>query len=523
MKTVSRILILFLTAVLIGPAGAGENLSGEVTLSLDECIARALERNIGLAIQVLGPDISSEALNKAQEKWLPNTSISFSTQSQSSASYSWLEAAESIMDKTQNASFQLSQSIPFGGSFTLTMSAYKTDSNRTAQTIDPRYGSTLRLNFNQPLLRNFGYDLSRREILVARNNLNISEEQLKSSLMDLVYNVETAYWSLVYSIENLEVKRSALALAKDLLEKNKRSVEIGTLAPMDVLSAEAEVASREADIIQAEVQVENAEDQIKQLLNITGEEEKAITSIIPSNKPSTAEKKADLGEAVTLALENRPDLEISRIGMENDQLDLSYAKNQVLPDLNLSASYWSPGVSGTQIFYIGSPIDGIVDYTIPGGISDALKDMLGLKYKNWSLSFSFSLPMANVFSRAALTQAKLNLRQATLSLENQKEQVFLEIKNAVRAVDANYKRIVAYKLARELAEQKLAAEEEKLKVGQSTNFTVLSYQRDLATARINELNAIITYNVSLASLDKSLGVTLKNRNIRLVDLTGTDN
>ena len=517
MKKILHILPLGMLVLGLTAGWAQEKKPGELELSLEDCVARALKRNIGLSVQVLGPEISSEALNQAQDKFLPSLSLSVQTQDQNQASYSWLEAAESVSDQTNNVSFQASQAIPLGGSLTLSLTAYKTTSNRTAQTINPRYGSTLRLNFSQPLLRNFGYNLSRREIVIAANNLSISEQQLRKSLMDLVYNVESAYWGLVYSIENLNVKRSALDLARDLLEKNKRSVEIGTMAPMDILSAQAEVASREADIIQAEVQVKNAEDQLKQILNIAGEEEQGIAAIIPTDSPNISEKTVKLEEALAVAVQNRPDLEQTRIGLKNQELSLSYARNQVLPDLNLTASVWSPGVSGTRIVYIGNPLDGNIDYTIPGGISNSLKDTFNFKYKNYSVGLNFSLPLANVFSRANLAQAQLNMRQALLNLESQKEQVVLEIKNAVRAVEANYKRIAAYKVARELAEQKLAAEQEKLKVGQSTNFTVLSYQRDLANARVNELNAVITYNISLSNLDRALGLTLDNRNIKLVD------
>ncbi len=168
------------------------------------------------------------------------------------------------------------------------MTGYKTSTNRTGQTINPRYSTTLRFNFSQPLLKNFGSKMSRREILVAKNNLGVSDETLRKTLMDTVYSVESAYWNLVYSIENLEVRKQSLQLAKDLLEKNQRSVEVGTLAPMEVLSAQAEVATREADLIQAEVQIKSNEDQMKQLLRFTEAEDKAVTAIFPRTSPPTS-------------------------------------------------------------------------------------------------------------------------------------------------------------------------------------------------------------------------------------------
>jgi outer membrane protein TolC len=513
-------LALLVFALLAAAPAFSQDAQGTLSMSLEECIVKALKDNLGVAIQILGPEISAQALNQAQEKYIPSLSLSAQSRKTENAAFSYLDSpGDSTINRTQNYNFlTANQTLPTGGSLNLNFTGYRTTTNQRGITIDPRYGTTLSFQLTQPLLRNFGFKMARREILVATHNLGISEESLKKTLTDTVYNVESAYWNLVYSIDNLDVRRQSLQLAKDLLEKNQRSVEVGTLAPMEVLSARAEVATREADLIQAETQIASSEDQLKLLLNIVGDEDKKIKSLVPKDKPTYVQKTVNLDEALAAAIENRTDLEISRIGLENDQLNLSYVKNQTLPDLSLSASYSSPGIDGTRIFYIGNPLDGNIDYTVPGNITGALKQTTNFTYPNWNLGLTLSLPLANVFSRAALAQAKLNLRQSMLDLENQKEQVYLEIKNAVRSVEANYKRILAYTTARELAEQKLAAEEEKRRVGMSTNYMVLSYQRDLANARISELNAIVSYNVSLAALERSMGTSLKSRNIKLSDI-----
>lgn len=511
---------LVIIALALAAPGVGQEAKGTLSISLDECIIRALKDNLGVAIQVLGPEISGEGVNQAQEKYIPTLSMSVRSSKAENASYSYLDASESLVDKSQNFTFlNASQTLPTGGTFSLDFTGYKTTTNRRGTTIDPRFGTTVRFNFAQPLLKNFGFKMARREILVAMQNLGVSEENLKKTLMDTVYNVESAYWNLVYSIENLDVRRQSLQLAKDLLDKNQRSVEIGTLAPIEVLSARAEVATREADLIQAETQIKSNEDQLKLLLNIVGDEDKAITALLPKDKPTYVQKPANLEEALAAAIENRTDLEISRIGVETEKLNLSYAKNQNLPELNLSASVYAPGIDGTRLIYEGNPLDGIIIDRIPGGMSGALKQTTSFQYPNWNLGLTLSLPLANYFSKANLAQARLNMRQAMLELENQKEQIYLEIKNAVRSVEANYKRILAYTTARELAEQKLAAEEEKRRVGMSTNYLVLSYQRDLADARISELNAIISYNVSLAALERSMGTNLRSKNIKLSNIS----
>jgi len=501
----------------------GQEKENPLLLSLEDCVLRAMKNNLAVAIQVLNPEISGASVSGAEEKFYPTLSFSFNKRNTDTASYSWLDAAESVTTKLNDYTAQISQTIPGGGSLGVSLDSNRNDSNRSFQTINPRYGSTLTFDFTQPLLKDFGWNISRREILIARNNLAISESQLEQTLMETIYSVEDAYWNLVYSIDNLEVKRQSLELARGLLDKNRRSVEVGQLAPIEVLSAQAEVATREADILQAEAQVKNNEDQLKMVLNLSAEEEKAFTSILPKDKPKSQETKMALDEALVTAMENRPELKASRVGLKNQELNVTYARNQLLPGLNLTASYWSPGVSGQQILYLdNNPLTGVVIGRLPGGSSAAMKDTFHFKYQNWSVGLTLTFPLNNFLSRAMYTQAKLNMEQALLNLKSQEQKIFLEIKNAVRAVETNYKRIQAYRIARELAEQKLAAEEEKLKVGLSTNYMVLQYQRDLSTARSTELRAIVDYNLSTAALDRALGLSLKNKNMKVSDFARAD-
>jgi outer membrane protein TolC len=521
--TKKTILPLLILALLLPARGSAQQDSRTLSISLDECIARALKDNLGVAISVLGPEMSAEALSQAHEQYIPTLSLSFQNQKRENAAYSYLDSpGSSTVNKTQNFNFlTASQALPTGGSLNLNFTGYRTTTNQRGITIDPRYSTTMSFSLSQPLLRNFGLKVNRRQILVARNNLGISEEGLKSTLMNTVYSVESAYWNLVYSIENLDVRQQSLKLAQDLLEKNQRSVEVGTLAPMEVLSAQAEVATREADLIQAEAQIKSNEDQLKLLLHIVGDEDKNMAAVVPKDKPTYVLQNVGLDEALAAAIANRTEIKISQIGIETDKLNLTYTKNQTLPDLSLSASYSSPGIDGTQLIYDINPIDPnaqVID-RIPGGIGGALKQTMKFTYPNWNFGLTLSLPLANVFSRAALAQAKLNVRQSMLQMEDQKNQIYVEVKNAVRAVEANYKRIQAYSKARELAEQKLTAEEEKRRVGMSTNYMVLSYQRDLANARISELNAIVSYNISCAALERSMGTSLTSRNIELTDFT----
>lgn len=490
-------------------------------LSLEDCIVKAMKNNLGVAIQVLTPQIRDLSVRAANEKFLPSLSLNYYTTDQQQASYSFLEAADVLTTEIQQYSLDITQQIPFGGNFNLSLSNNKYDTNRTGTTINPSYRSTLRLDFTQPLLKNFGYRMSRREIIIAQNNLNISEKDLQRTLQDTIYSVEEAYWNLLASIEALKVSQQSLQLARDFLERQKRAVEVGTEAPIEILTAQSEVASREADILAAEALVKNNEDRLKLIINLATEvPDVDILTIIPEELPEFEKKEINLDEAIVTALQNRPDLESTRIGIKNSELNLDYAKNQQLPTLNLNASYWSPGVSGTQIIYERTPENplGVKVGEIPGGISEAFEDVFGFEYRNWSISLSLDVPLNTFISRANLAQAKVDLEQATLQLEKQKQDIYLEIKQAVRAVETNYRRVEAYKVARELQEQKLEAEEEKFKVGLTTPYLVLQYQRDLANSQNQELQSIVDYNLSLASLERALGISLKEKNISMVDV-----
>ncbi len=521
-KKITGLSLILILLSLVSPGLRGQE-ERVLRLTLEDCIVRTMKNNLSVAIQELSPELAAASLSRAREKYYPTLAFSFNQRKNENASYSWLESSESTITRYNSLSGSISQQIPFGGSLNISLDSYKNETNQRFQTINPRFGSTLRFDFSQPLLQNFGYNIGRKEIIIARNSLEVSRAQLEKTLMDTIYSVEQAYWALSYAIDTLEVRRQSLKLAQELLEKNKRSVEIGTLAPIEVLSAQSEVATREADIIQAELAVKNAEDQLRVLMNMNPDEDKQYTAIIPVDKPRFEQKAIALEEALGIALANRPDLRSLQIELQTQQFNLSVARNQMLPQLNLNASYYSPGISGTRILYENdNPLSGVVIGTIPSPRTDAIKDALDFKYQNWSVGLSLNIPISNLVSRANLAQAKINLEQAALSLKQKEQQALLEIKTALRDVEANLKRVQAYRVARELQEQKLAAEEEKLKVGQSTNYTVLMYQRDLANARATELKSIIDYNISLANLERALGLSLKNRNMKLVDFTVQD-
>jgi outer membrane protein TolC len=488
----------------------GEQLS----LTLEECVIRTLKDNLNVAVEVINPELADTSVTKAKETFMPRLDIGFGNQRVENPSYWWLERADTVINRDLNYSASIVQEIPTGGNFALTLYNDRSETTAGLQVINPRYGSSLRLSVTQPLLRNFGFKVSRREIIVARNNLDISINQFEKTLIDTIYRVEEAYWFLVHAIEDYKVKQQSLKLAQDLLAKNKKEVEVGKLAEIEILNAEATVASREADILQAEVLVLRREDVLKDLLNITEDEQLNPTKIIPLDRPSFVQKEVSLEEALRMALEKSPDLKMKKKTLETNELDLKVARNQMLPSLNLDFSYWSPGLSGTEIVF-----DPVNPFAPPIGsierpASDAMKEAFEFKYSNWNVGLTLSIPLSSFTTKADYVRAKMEIEKSLLEMKNLEKQIFLEVRDAVRNVETNFKRTQAYRVSRELAQKRLEAEVKKLSVGLTTNYFVLQYQEELARERSLELNSMVSYILSLAQLEMSLGTNLEKRNIK---------
>jgi len=486
----------------------------EKTFSLQECLAVALKNNIALGIKVVQVERQEGLLSQAKEKFLPVLSFQLGKAKTNSPSYSWIEAEGAISAESKQLSGQLSQALWLGGNFSLQVDTSQYESNQRFQTINPRYEGAVIFKLVQPLLRDMGNRISRKNIIIAGHNRNISANELRTALLDTVYRVEELYWNLVFAERNLEAKTQALKLAEDLLNKNKKMSELGVIAEIEILSAEAEAASRRAEILEAQALLENNRDELVSTINLGAESEGPGIIIRPGDAPRREEKIVDMQEALRKALANRPDYLNTGITLENKNLELGYAKNQLLPALNLNLQYWSPGLSGTRIIYSDNdPLNGKVIGFIPGAVADAFKNALEFTYKNWSLYLSLDIPLNTLFSRGAYGAARMERREAQLRRLDLERQITLEVSTIARSVASSFQRIQATGSARELAEKKLAAEEKRQAAGLSTSYLVLQYQRDFTQAISTELRALCDYNLALARLEKIEGTSLQTRQI----------
>jgi outer membrane protein TolC len=485
------------------------------SMTLDDVIAQALKNNLDLQIEMTNPEIYRAMWSKSTAIFVPILNVNFDTGENNSPSSSALTGADLETTKTTGLTVGLAQNLPLGGSLDVTLRNNRFSTNSRYSSYNPRYNSTLTFNFTQPLLKDFGSGSTKRSIRIARNNRDISIFALKQRVIDLIYQTEEAYWNLVYSHQNLEVKQKSLQLAKDLLKQNEIQVKVGVSAPMDILTAQAEVAARESETLQAQSQIQTYEENLRRILNIS----QLPAAIIPQDKPLFIPVAADLNQFLMAALEKRPDIEQVRLDLKNKNIDVRYYRNQLLPNLQLSASYYTSGLSGDQLIWDGNPLfpDSKIIDIIKGGINDSLKEVFKNLYRNYSIGLQLSIPLLNTSARADMVQAQLNLKQSLLQLKKIESTIYSDVRQIVMDLETNLKIVEANRISKELAEQKLLAEQKKLAVGLSTNYLVLQYQRDFSNALIAELKSLIDYNLALSRVNKVLGTTLEKHNIEFAD------
>jgi outer membrane protein TolC len=501
--------------LLCGP-GFGQETK-ELTLTLEDSIVRALKNNLNVAAEVINPGLASASVSQARQMYTPTLQFDLNRNRYEQASTGPFQANETYVNQATSSSASIAQKIPFGGTLQASLRYDYSHSNQLFQSFNPSYNSRLNFVLTQPLLKNFGWTVSRREIIVAQNAFESSRSQFKDVLINTIYSVEEAYWNLVYSIENLKTQGQALESGRDLLAKTKREVEVGTKAPIEVLNAEATVARREADILQSEALVRRNQDMLRTLLNLGVDPSAAGQSIVPADKPEFKPFTITLEEAYTQAMARRPDLDTAKSTIETKMVNFRFAKNQRLPQLDLELVKMSPGLSGQQ--FIFNPDNPLLPPTLgpSGSAGEAFRNSFKFLYNNWTAGVTLTVPFGDVIGKAGYAYAKLDLEQAQARLKTQEQQVFLEVSDAVRTLETAAKSIDAYRIARELAEKQLEAEMKKLSVGMSTNYYVLTYQDALASARSAEMRSLVEYNIAVANIAKVTGTTLELRNVSMGD------
>lgn len=504
MQIVSRRIVALAVAAPLALPGALLAQQPErptLELSLEAAVKRAMENNLDIAVARFDPLATAETVRQAHGAYDPQLTSALTTRGQTTRATNIFAGAQEVTTGTDVWNFGVSQAFRTGASFSLTFNNTRQDTNSVFSTINPTFASSLTAGVAQPLLRNLKIDNGRQQLRVAKKSKEISDTQFRQTVINVLATVKQQYYDLLAAIDNLEAQRKSLALAQKLLDENRIKVRVGTLAPLDVVAAESEVASREENVIVAENALAEAEDALRRSIFAQPSPETWSTRIVPTDRPDAAPVSIDTDGAVRKALAERTDIQNARRNLEISDYTAQLAHNQTLPGLDLQASYGGSGVGGTLITRQGQ--GGPIVSTIPGGYGDALSDVFGLNLPTWVVGVNFSYPIMNRAARATSARAQLARDQAQTSLQRLEMSIAAEVRSAARAVETNMKRVESTRAARVLQAQRLDAEEKKFAAGMSTNFLVTQAQRDLALAEVAELRSIADYRKSLVTFERA--------------------
>lgn len=396
-------------------------------------------------------------------------------------------------------------------------------SNATNEFYDPYSTGTLGLNITQPLLRGFGRAINRRFIRIAQNNEKITDLLFKQQLIDTVSGVIRLYQDLVALNDDVANRRETLALAQRLYEDNKNKVDVGTLAPVELTRAQAQVASARQDLINAEGYVRQQELIVLSVLSRRFTADPALHGVhlvptdpldTPPNLP-TPESNALIGSANA----NRPDLLYAGIQIDNSQIALDGSRNAVKPEVDIVGGYSVTGLAGTanQSYSstLGTPLP--PNLAFQGNYLDVLSLLGKQTYPTYSVGLNLVLPLRNRIAEADAIRDELQLRQNEVRRQQLVNQVRLEVEDALVALQRSRDSYDAAVETRKLQEQSLAIEQERYEVGLSTTFLVLQYQSYVAQARTTEIAAKATYAKARTALDRAIGLTLDHNGVSVAD------
>jgi outer membrane protein len=475
-----------------------------VALSADDAVARALERNLDIQVQRLEPQLLDLQVAALWSNYRPTLISSVFTQGATNLPTSQLQAlgGSRITNERLEWNGGMQQNLRWGGgNLLLNFNNARTETSDTAATRNPAFQSTVQAQYTQPLLRNFRTDQTRSSLLINRLQQQITDLTLRGTLTATEASVRNAYWDLVFGIENVDAARRSLELSTKLVADNRARVEIGTMAPIDVVQAQAEEATRRQALVTAEATRRTNELALKRLIVGGTDDELWNATIEPTDRPSPVAEPIDLEAAVRNALANRSDVAVARRSLEQNEVAMRNLRNQTLPDLNLIANYNLQGRGGTE--FVRQGFGGTVTDIIPGGYYDALRNIGSLTAPTWSFRFNFNLPVGQSQAEANFARARVQVTQTQAQVKQAELIVATDVTNAALNVRNNLEAVQASATARELSERRLEAAQSKFEVGMATNFEVVQAQRDLADARTTELRNLLNYRKALVDFQRS--------------------
>ena len=481
-------------------------------ITLKQVVTLAMEKNPDILVAKYEPEKSKNLWEASRAIFVPSLSFSASASKDQQKPSSIFEGRSDRVDTDrESGELQIIQTLPTGGNITFSVSQNRNYTTNLFYQLNPSYTTFFQLSLSHPLLKNAGISVTKQNIIISRANYERSQLDFRARAEEVVLDVVQAYWNYLYYLEAYRVKEESLKLAQDLYHQNLEMVKVGKKSSLDLVEAEAEVENRRAELIEARNQLENAREQLRL---------KTGMETIPEDPssfepPRTVRTLPDLASVLEYARRNNPQLLAAQKQVETAEFQMRVKKNALKPELNLQLSLSTIGRAGDRVLYKNNnPFSGEVVGKISGSPYDALNEALRGAYNSVNLSLVYKMPVLRQREVGEFRAAVSEYYQARENYRKVLSQVEYEVKSAWRDAVAAYQRMIATKKARELAEKKLEAEQVKFAQGASTNYMVLTYQRDLANARINELKSLLDYNVALYRLKKAAGRLLEGFQIK---------
>ncbi len=488
-----------------------------VHLSLHDAVAKALESNLDIVVEQYNPDIKDAELLSAKGEFDPTILLEFNYQREEvpqTTQEGLASNAATTITTSKDLALTFEGKIPTGTEYEVFFDREQSQFTQKGVFVDPtpapgdefftnvrnpaEYNLDLTFTLTQPLLKDFGFGANLAEIRIARGERNMSLEDFRKQVMDIVAEVQSAYWDIVAAIQNLRVSERSLELAQNLLDENRIRLEVGTMAPLEVVQAETGVAQREQELIVSQSLVKDAEDNLKRLLNLPKDAEEWKLRIVPTDEPVTVKREIDLLSQLELALKKRPDYRRSLMQIENDAINERFARNQLLPTVDLTGQYEFRAVD----LKLSRAFDDIERGTSP----------------SWMAGVTAEYPIGNRTAKGDYRKAQLERLQSEKEAENLRLSIIVEVNKAFRDMETSLKLIDTTSKGAELARESLDAERKKLEVGVSTSHDVLEFEEEMSDAERREIVAKIGYRKSLINLAIAVG-TLLDENSIVIDET----
>ncbi|HLJ27440.1 MAG TPA: TolC family protein [Candidatus Angelobacter sp.] len=498
-----------------GPSRLDEFVfDGKLRLGLEDAIALALLNSTDIYVNRAQYDLSRFAVLRARQPFDPLIVSGFAPQRSVSPSASSLSGAATLSTLNQTSNLGYSEQFQTGTALGVAMATTRATTNSTFATVNPSFNSGLTFSLSQPLWRHFGLFPNRAPIIIAQRGVRQARATFEGQVSDTVQRLIGQYWDVVQARETLEVLRKSLELAQSSYDRDKRALELGALPPLDIYRSESQVAQRKIAVIQAEYSLKQVETTLKQTVGADLDARIGALDLDLTEKAETTGTlaKVDLEDTLTLALENRREIEAQNQQLAIDDANVKLANNNLKPDLSLVGSYTSSGLGGVVF---GTDASGNPLVVSNGGFSDSLSQIGGFSFPTYGISLQLRLPIRNSSAQADLGTALVSKRRSLYQKRSLEQTITTEAMNAVHDLEQAELVITAAQTSRDLSAKNLAAEQRKYELGAQTIFFVLDAQNQLSQAELSLVQAQIFYQRALAEVDHASGSLLDRHNISL--------